>query len=225
MMGDGKALQVGMASAAGATAARLAAAGATAGAEVYAGFGAAFGARWPADALEPGDRAIAGNWIKAYPCCLQTHGAIEAAARVRDEVGVPDGEIEVVVHPVSLQTAWRTTVANGLEAKFSIPYLTAFTLLHGAPRLDAFRAVDQAAEAFAAERIVVRTDLTMLESEAAIEAGGERLGRVEAALGSPARPMDEPALAAKVHELAGERLDGVLDPPERPATELLEALG
>ena len=221
---DGKALQVGMASAAGATAARLAAAGATAGEEVYAGLEAAFGARWPAEAPERDDEAIRGNWIKAYPCCLQTHGAIEAAARVREETGLPDGEIEVVVHPVSLQTAWRTAVANGLEAKFSIPYLTAFTLLYGAPGLDAFRAVDPAAQALAAERIVVRTDVAMLESEAAIEAGGERLAHVEAALGSPARPMDEHALAAKVRELAGERLDGLLDDPARPAAELLEAL-
>src|SRR5207248_831176 len=86
---------------------------------VYAGFETAFGARWPAKATERDDEAIRGNWIKAYPCCLQTHGAIEAAARVREEVGSPDGELEVVVHPVSLQTAWRTGVANGLEAKFS----------------------------------------------------------------------------------------------------------
>src|SRR5438067_7414564 len=61
---DGKALQVGMASAAGATAARLAAAGATAGEEVYAGLEAAFGARWPAEAPERDDEAIRGNWIK-----------------------------------------------------------------------------------------------------------------------------------------------------------------
>ena len=128
------------------------------------------------------------------------------------------------MHPVSLQTAWRTAVANGLEAKFSIPYLTAFTLLYGAPGLDAFRAVDPAAQELAAERIVVRTDLAMLESEAAIEARGKRLAHVEAALGSPARPMDEHTLGAKVSELAGERLDGLLDDPARPAAEVLEAL-
>jgi 2-methylcitrate dehydratase PrpD len=224
---DGKALQVGMAAAAGVTAARLAEAGATAGPEVYRGFEEAFGARWPKDALGGGDggadggRAVDENWIKAYPCCLQTHGAIEAAARVREEAGVPDGPIEVVVHPVSLQTAWRDDVSNGLEAKFSIPYLTAFTLLHGAPGLDGFRAVDPAAQALAGDRVRVRTDSGLRESEAAIEAGGRRLGHVEAALGSPARPMDDVALAAKVRDLAGDRLDGALDDPERPARELL----
>ena len=158
---DGKALQVGMAAASGVDAARLAAAGATAGAEVLGGFEEAFGARWPADALEApsGRAAIRENWIKAYPCCLQTHGAIEAAELLRKDRGVPAGAIVVAVHPVSLQTAWRTAVANGLEAKFSIPYLTAFTLLNGPPGIDSFRDLDPAAQDLAAEaqvELVVR---------------------------------------------------------------------
>jgi 2-methylcitrate dehydratase PrpD len=224
---DGKALQVGGAAAAGATAARLAAEGATAGPEVYTGFEEAFGACWPDGVLGAGDggRAASENWIKAYPCCLQTHGAIEAAARVREETGVPEGRIEAVVHPVSLRTAWRTDVANGLEAKFSIPYLTAFALLHGPPGVDSFHAVDPQARALAAERVTVRTDPGLLESEAVIEAGGRPLARVEAALGSPARPMDEAGLAAKVRGLAGKRLAGILDDPALPAREVLEAAG
>jgi hypothetical protein len=40
---------------------------------------------------------------------------------------------------------------------------------------------------------------------------------VEAALGSPQRPMDGDALAAKVRDLAEDRLDGVLDDPDRAA--------
>jgi 2-methylcitrate dehydratase PrpD len=222
---DGKALQVGIASAAGVTAARLAAAGAGAGPEVYAGFEEAFGARWPASALDPpaDGRAIRANWIKAYPCCLQTHGAIEAAALVRADGGVPDGPIEVRVHPVSLETAWRSGVSNALEAKFSIPYLTAFSLLRGPPTVDSFAGVDSQAQSLAAERIEVRTETAMGESEAVIESGGLELARVEAAVGSPARPMDAATLAAKVRDLAGERLDGVLDDADRPAREVLEA--
>src|SRR3954470_24404931 len=77
--GDGKSLQVGLAAAAGVRAARLAAAGARAGPGVVAGFEAAYGARWT---LADGRRAVDANWIKAYPCCLQTHSAIEAAALV-----------------------------------------------------------------------------------------------------------------------------------------------
>lgn len=221
---DGKALQVGMAAAAGAAAARLAAAGADAGPEVVAGFEKAFGARWPADALEPRGDAIASNWIKAYPCCLQTHGAVEAALRLRAAGGAPDGQIEVVVHPVSLQTAWRTDVADGLEAKFSIPYLTAYALLRGAPTVESFAGVDAGARELAAERVRVRTSDALRESEAAIEADGRELARVGAAIGSPERPMDDAALAAKVRQLAGDRLDGVLDDPGRPVREVVDAL-
>ena len=47
-----------------------------------AGFEEAFGAGFE----QPGGRsAIEENWIKAYPCCLQTHGVIEAALAARDD--------------------------------------------------------------------------------------------------------------------------------------------
>src|SRR3954452_19057166 len=200
--GDGKSLQVGLAAAAGVRAARLEAAGARAGGGVVAGFETAYGARWT---LADGRRAIDDNWIKAYPCCLQTHSAIEAAALVGE---VPDGEIVVAVHPVSRLTAFRDDVATGLEAKFSIPYLVAFTLLRGAPGVASFAAVDREARALAAERVRVRVDASLLESEAVLIAGEEEVARIPAALGSPARPMDDAALAAKVRDLTGDRLDG-----------------
>src|SRR3954469_18319526 len=203
--GDGKALQVGLAAGAGVRAARLAAAGARAGDGVVAGFEQAYGARWT---LADGRRAIDANWIKAYPCCLQTHSAIEAAAALG---GVPPGgEIVVAVHPVSRLTAFRDDVATGLEAKFSIPYLVAFTLLHGAPGVESFAAVDAPARALAAERVRVETDPALLESEAVLLVDGREAARVEAALGSPARPMDDAALAAKVDALGGERLRGLM---------------
>jgi 2-methylcitrate dehydratase PrpD len=212
---DGKSLQVGLAAAAGATGARLAAAGATASTGIAAGdagFEQAFGGRW-IDPLAVGDGAPAAgeNWIKAYPCCLQAHGAIEAADQARTAgVGTPQ-EIVVTVHPVSLTAAsLGPNVADGLQGKFSIPYLVAFTLLHGPPRVSSFRAVDDDARRLA-ERVVVRTDAALLESEAAVDVEGERFGHVEAALGSPARPMDAAQLQAKVEDLAGDRLDGVLD--------------
>jgi 2-methylcitrate dehydratase PrpD len=218
---DGKSLQVGLAAAAGVRAAQLAAAGATVAAEVTAGFEQAYGARFALG----GDRrrAADGNWIKAYPCCLQTHSSIEAAATARAGGGVPDGPLTVAVHPVSRLTAFRDDVADGLQAKFSIPYLTAFTLLHGPPRVESFAAVDEAARALARERIGVRTDAALLESEAVLEADGEPLARVQTALGSPGRPMDAAALAAKVRDLAGSRLDGVLDDDAAPARELAAA--
>jgi len=214
----GKSLQVGMAASTGLQAARLAAGGARVPlAEAARGFAEATCGRY----AEPGDEAaIEENWIKAWPCCLQTHGAIEAASQVRDRRA-----LTVIVHPVSLQAAaYGPRPDDGLQAKFSIPYLTAFTLLHGPPRVESFDEVDPGA-CDLAERLEVRTDTDLLESECVLQADGAEIARVEAALGSPQRPMDPDALRRKVRELAGESLANALHDLDRPAAELLELAG
>jgi 2-methylcitrate dehydratase PrpD len=226
----GKSLQVGMAAAAGVAAARLADAGTQLDLERVvsgpAGFEAAFGASFEG----PGERsAIEENWIKAFPCCLQTHGAIEASLTARDSLEIenaagPGPSIEVTVHPVSIQAAPVSDPADGLEAKFSLPYLTAFALLHGAPDTASFGAVDEAARELAG-KVTVASDPGIAESEALLAVDGSRVARVEAALGSPQRPMSADQLAAKRRALAGERLEGALDDLDRPAVELLDALG
>ncbi len=223
---DGKALQVGMAAAAGVSAARFAAEGASAPlhevAAGAAGFEAAFGASF--EEPSEGEPAVGENWIKAWPCCLQVHGAIEAADRARAEGLEPGAPVEVVVHPISLEAArCGPDPADGLQAKFSIYYCTAFTLLHGPPGLGAFRELDAEAARLAGE-VRVRTDGALLESEAVLTAGGREV-RVEAARGSPGHPLDAEAMAAKQRDLAGERLVGALDDPDRPASSLLDAAG
>jgi hypothetical protein len=60
---------------------------------------------------------------------------------------------------------------------------------------------------------------------ARIEVDGTEVAHVEAALGSPARPLDAERLERKLHELAGERLDGVLDDLLAPAARVVEAAG
>lgn len=215
---DGKALQVGLAAADGAQAAQLAAAGASISEAVPsgpAGFEEAFGGRFAeAGAGEP---AAPRNWIKAYPCCLQAHSAIEVAA-----AAPADGELTVSVHPRARQAAAYDDVEDGLQAKFSIPYLVAYTLLHGAPRTpDAFRAVDADARALAAERVTVVTDEGLGESEAVLLVGGEEAARVPYATGSPQRPMSDEQLTEKLRALAGNRLDGALDDLGAPTSDLL----
>jgi len=223
---DGKALQVGMAAAAGVMAARLAEGGASAPLDEVAHGPAGFEAVLGASFAEPSrdELAVRETWIKAWPCCLQTHGAIEAADRARADGLEPGAPVEVIVHPISLEAArCGPEPADGLQAKFSIYYCTAYTLLHGTPGLDAFRGLDSEAARLAG-RVEVRTDDALLESEAMLSADGREL-RVKAALGSPEQPMDDAALAAKLRDLAGERLVGVLDDPDRPASALLEAAG
>jgi 2-methylcitrate dehydratase PrpD len=220
---DGKSLQVGLAAASGVAAAQLAAAGASVPRDpVAAAWRDAYGGAW----AEPGEgpRAVERNWIKAWPCCLQTHGAIECAERVREAGGPPPAPLVVLAHPVSRQAAAYDEVETPLQAKFSIPYTTAYTLLRGAPRVDAFDALDDEARELA-RGVAVRTSTALGESEFALLAGDEELARVDAARGSPEHPLTPVALRAKVHDLAGDRLDGALDDPADPAAALLERLG
>src|SRR3954464_9411018 len=163
---DGKSLQVGLAASAGVTAARLAAHGATAShARVAAAWHDAYGGEWAEP--DPAAPALGENWIKAWPCCLQTHGAIECAAALHE---VPEGPLTVIAHPVSRQAAGYDGVETPLQAKFSIPYTTAYTLLHGPPDVHAFAALDPEAQALS-ERVSVQTDAGLRESEFLLLAG------------------------------------------------------
>jgi 2-methylcitrate dehydratase PrpD len=226
---DAKSLQVGAAAASGLIAARLASLGATATGDLPTGpggFEEAFGGTW-ADRLDQSDErsAVAENWIKAYPCCLQTHGPIDAAARGRDRVGA-DAPLTVTVHPRARQAAPYDDVEGGLQAKFSIPYTVAYTLLYGPPlQPSCFLAVDAEARRLAAARVVVRLDDSLPETAASLALGSDELARVDWARGSPANPMSEQELAAKVNRLAGARLDGLLDDPARAASKALTATG
>jgi 2-methylcitrate dehydratase PrpD len=220
---DGKALQVGLAASVGLQAARLAQAGARVPlADVWsgpAGFERVFGVSLPSAGDEP---AVAENWIKAYPCCLATHSTIEAGLELRGR-GEPLEGATVHVHPMARAAAARDDASDGLQAKFSIPYLAAFALLRGAPAVSDFGKVDEQVRDLA-RRIAVHTDPALSEMEARLEVGG-RIARVESPLGSPGRPMDESALLRKVRELAGDRLDGVLEDPATPAAKVVAAAG
>jgi 2-methylcitrate dehydratase PrpD len=219
---DGKSLQVGLAAAAGVQAARLAEAGATIGEEVPdgpAGYEEAFRATW----AEPdGEPRVERNWIKAYPCCLEAHSAIEVA----QAAGRPDARLTLVVHPVAREAARYDDVETGLEAKFSIPYLAAYSVLHGPPSLpSAFDAVDAEARALASERVGVETDPDLGEAEAVLLVDGDEAARVPFATGSPERPMSPERQRRKIVELGGEELAGMLDDPERPAADLARFAG
>ena len=102
----------------------------------------------------------------------------------------------MLAHPVSRQAASYDAVETPLQAKFSIPYTTAFTLLHGGPRVDDFAALDAATQTLA-ERITVRTDDALQESEFALLAGDEELARVDAARGSPQHPLSPRSCAPR----------------------------
>jgi 2-methylcitrate dehydratase PrpD len=230
---DGKAIQVGLAAAAGVQAALLGQAGAVVDARVVrgeVGFEGVLGAVVPPGVLEGrgagnGTRAITHNWIKLHPSCLGTHAAIDAAAQARDAGYRLDGAaIEVAVHTVARQAAHLDEVEDGLAAKFSIPYCVAHALWHGPPGVGDFGALDgETRERAALVRVVV--DDALPEWGAVLNVDGRELARVGSPKGSPERPASAADLAAKLSDLAGDRLDGVLDDLGAPAARALDAAG
>jgi 2-methylcitrate dehydratase PrpD len=221
---EGKALQVGLAAAAGLRAAQLAAGGAHVSAEaIVSGFESIYGGTWATPAGEP---AIRENWIKAHPCCLMTHAAIDAAEELRAGAGgdMPAGDIVVAVHPTARRAAPYDDPADGLQAKFSIPYTVAHTLLHGAPTVESFASPDEAARSLATARISVRTDAAFGEMEARLAVDGEVAATVHHARGSPQNPMDAAALARKVEQLAP-GLSRALEDPHASAADAAAAAG
>jgi 2-methylcitrate dehydratase PrpD len=221
---DGKAIQVGLAAAAGVQSALLARGGALIDRRAIdgpLGFAAVLGASWP-----DGDgsaRAIEHNWIKLFPSCLGTHSPIEAATACRGRAPDLDGPpYEVIVHPVARQAAHLDVVDSGLEAKFSIPYCVAHTLRHGPPGVRDFAAVDPQTRDRSRE-ITVTTDVRVPEFGAILIAGGKELARVPCPQGAPERPASAAALAGKLADLAGTRLDGLLDDLDAPAARAVSA--
>jgi len=123
------------------------------------------------------------------------------------------------VHPRSRQAAPLDDVTTGLEAKFSIPYTTAFGLLHGSPGVQSFQGVDEAARTLSA-RIEVELDDRMAESAAVLVWANGSI-EIDAAHGSPRHPMTAEQLDQKVRSLSGDRLSGTLDDMNRPAVDIL----
>lgn len=225
----GKSLQVGFAAVAGLHAARLAAAGAEVPDRTRTGsdgFESVFGARWSEP--DPARPAITENWLKRYPCCLQTHGAIESAVSARDQGATVAGRGTMTVHPISCDAApLGPDVESGLEAKFSIAYCTALGIDRGHPVRADFDTVDAATRELA-ERIEVRTDEALSESEAQLR-WHEPDGRVidamtKAAVGSPQQPMDEHQLRDKLADLGAGHLPALFDDLEAPASRLVRLL-
>jgi 2-methylcitrate dehydratase PrpD len=229
---DGKAIQVGMAAGAGVQAALLARAGAIVGARAMRGplgFEGVLGAVVPAPEGQSGagdrGRAIERNWIKLHPSCLGTHAPIDAAVLAREAGYRCNGQpVEVAVNPVARQAAHLDDVEDGLAAKFSIPYCVAFTLEHGRPRVRDFAALDAATRERSAQVEVV-VDESLAEFAAVLSAGGRELARIPCPQGAPERPAAPGDVAAKLADLAGDRLDGILDDLDAPAALALDAAG
>ncbi len=153
-----------------------------------------------------------GPNLKQFPCCGSTHGAINAMLRLRAEHGLrPEDvvDIEILTTPRRLPHTDNPNPRTGLEAKFSVHYVTARALCDGAVKLahfdgqafddDAPRRImgnvrtgihpdmtDPDRDGYGAEVIVTTKDNRQLRNRVDTEV-----------LRGPAYPMSEPELVDK----------------------------
>lgn len=207
---DTKPLHAGWAAHSGIHAAELAAAGASGPASVLEGrFGvmAAFGgAAPPIETADLGDRwEFERVALKAYPMCHWSHAAVGALGQLiadgleADDVGELEATVPVEAVPLVLEpTDRKRAPTTPYEAKFSLPFCLAETLVHGSVELGSFTP----------ERISDPATLRLAER---VE------GRAWPAGGAPSRF----AGAVRVRTAAGAELEAALDhPPGAPANPL-----
>jgi 2-methylcitrate dehydratase PrpD len=216
-----KPLQVGFAAEAGVRAARLAANGAQADPRALDQWLELMGVDGEAIDLD-GDAVPDGLAVKLFPCCYAMQRpialireldltGIDPAAVNRIVVRTPEATILPLIHPSPM---------NGLQAKFSLHYAVAVTLLDRAPGFDSFTdaAVRRPAAAALMSKIVVETSpggdwLLDGELEMTIEFSDREAvtSRLKLPPGSPTRPPSADDMRGKVErccpDLAGDVME------------------
>jgi 2-methylcitrate dehydratase PrpD len=87
------------------------------------------------------DLVALGYDLKAYPCGGLAHTSIEAALALRERLATRLSDITSIHCSVTRNAGQRAGVAypHSVEnAKFSLSYMVAYSLVHGAPRISAF---------------------------------------------------------------------------------------
>lgn len=159
-----------------------------------------------------------GIAIKQHPCCGSAHSAVDAALAIREKHGplraVEIEAIETWTHRRRLAHTNRPQPRTGLDAKFSVQFLTGKALTHGIIRLADFD--DRTFLDADAARLLARTQAH------AHDEPNEYLGRVRVTLADgrvlegsastefgrgPLNPMSDAELEAKFVDCAAARMD------------------
>lgn len=164
-----------------------------------------------------------GISVKPYPCGGLTHSAVDAVLELRHEGLRPDqvDSMRVGVTSQVFDRIMNALPANGIESKFSMPYILARALAEGALVLDTF--TDEAAADPAVRRIagsiVMELDTGLVETAdgarpadvtVRLKDGAELRRRVDHSKGRPEKPLTPAELREKFDACAGRALD-----PER----------
>ncbi len=142
-----KALHAGHAGWVGVTAGQGAASGITGAIDILegeAGFGKALsdGVQWARATEALGERYnIQSITQKNHGCCGHTFAAIDAMLDIRQREALSASQIAAIrveTYQTALDVTGNFEPRTAFEAKFSLPYVVAHALLHGAVRLNAF---------------------------------------------------------------------------------------
>jgi 2-methylcitrate dehydratase PrpD len=213
-----KALQVGFAADAGVRAARLAAAGASADPSALDQWFDLLGGDAARVRLD-GPAVAGGLAIKLYPCCYALQRPIAAVSELPGTDPARVARVRVRTPAAALAPLIHSAPTTGLEAKFSLEYAVAATLLDGRPGIASF--TDDAVARPAARALVQRVEADalpggddLLAGTAAIELelddGATLRSELDLPPGAPQRPPSRADLAAKVADCAGELAFDVL---------------
>jgi 2-methylcitrate dehydratase PrpD len=212
-----KPLHAGLAARAGLEAATLAALGFTAdetAIEAPLGFGSLYSPAgdWQPELVsdfgEPWDLLDPGLCVKQYPCCYNTHLALDAAfnASSRQQVSEADiAGIDVRVMEGSTPALIHHRPTTGLAGKFSMEYCVAAAVLDGAVKLASFE--DDAVARPEAQSLLRRVNVSYSPDPAAqvvvhLNSGAALEGLAAFEHGSDADPLSWDELLVKYRDCA-----------------------
>ena len=156
-----------------------------------------------------------GISVKPYPCGGLTHTAVDAVLELRRQ-GVEAEQLSALTVGVTPHVFDRIMTAlpkNGIEGKFSMPYILARALIDGDLVLDTFTdaAVAEPRVRSVAEKIVMELDSSLVETTAGgrpakvtvtLTDGRELTHQLDFARGTPKKPLTEDELQRKFNACA-----------------------
>jgi len=166
------------------------------------------------------DLAKQGYDIKCYPCGGRSHASIDAALALRDGLSGHLSDISSIKVGITKRNAQRLGDQYPLtieSAKFSIPYLIAYALVHGAPRISAFTE-----EAIGDEKVrTLAKAVTLIIDPEFADVRDDSPSRVKIALsdgrmmeqmryypcGSPESPMSQAQIQGKFFDCASKAVN------------------
>ncbi|MDH3371809.1 MAG: MmgE/PrpD family protein [Gammaproteobacteria bacterium] len=157
------------------------------------------------------------NSYKPFSCGIVTHPIIDGCIQLRDENGLaPDmiSRVSLRVNPLVIKLTGKKTPRTGLEAKFSIFYISAAAIVKGAAGPNQFTddAVQDPEVTALREKVEATVDEDVSEEEAFVSimlVDGTVLEKhIEHAIGSVQRPLTKEHLEFKFSDQAATTLPG-----------------